>query len=83
MKILLFFFISSILLYKFRNINIYEKFLNSKNLQENDTAYEEEEHIIPSNDNVDDDEPEKEKTKNSTNIFPLLLGFDHYEYSNI
>jgi hypothetical protein len=82
MKILLFFFISSIFLYKFRNINIYEKFLNSKKLQENDTAYEEEEHIIPSNDNVDDDEPEKEKTKNSTNIFPLLLGFDHYEYSN-
>jgi hypothetical protein len=82
MKILLFFFISSILLYKFRNINIYEKFLNSKKLQENDTAYEEEEHIIPSNDNVDDDEPEKEKTKNSTNIFPLLLGFDQYEYSN-
>ena len=61
--------------YRCRNINIYGKFLNSRNLQE-------EEQSCPSNDNEDDDEPEQEKIKNSTNIFPLLLGFDQYEYSN-
>ena len=82
MRIILFLFINSILFYRCRNINIYEKFLNSRKLQEDDTSYEEEEQSSPSNDNGDDDEPEQEKIKNSTNIFPLLLGFDQYEYSN-
>ena len=82
MRIILFLFINSILFYRCRNINIYEKVLNSRKLQEDDTSYEEEEQSSPSNDNGDDDEPEQEKIKNSTNIFPLLLGFDQYEYSN-
>ena len=82
MRIILFLFINSILFYRCRNINIYGKFLNSRKLQEDDTSYEEEEQSSPSNDNGDDDEPEQEKIKNSTNIFPLLLGFDQYEYSN-
>ena len=82
MRIILFLFINSILFYRCRNINIYEKFLNSRKLQEDDTSYEEEEQSSPSNDNGDGDEPEQEKIKNSTNIFSLLLGFDQYEYSN-
>ena len=82
MRIILFLFINSILFYRCRNINIYGKFLNSRKLQEDDTSYEEEEQPISSNDDNDNDEPEQEKTKNSTNIYPLLLGFDHYEYSN-
>jgi len=84
MRILLLLFINLILFYRYRNINIYKKILNSRKLQEIDISYGEENQTSPSNEDEDDDddEPEQEKSKNSTNIFPLFLGFDQYEYSN-
>lgn len=85
MKIQNFLLINSILFYSCRNINIYEKFSNSRKLEgdddsTNDSNEEEEENNT--SDEVDDDQKENENENSTYIIPPLLFGFDQYEFSN-
>ena len=89
MKILLFLFINSILIYGARNINAYKKLFNSRKLDENDTkennTIETEDgtqEIDSTNEEIDTDTVESgNSTYNKSQL--LLLGFDRYQYNDI
>lgn len=87
MKIQFFFFISSILIYNTRNINLYKKSVSSRKLQESDILITDTVTTVLGNTykEVSSDTVEMKESTNyeyqSTNYSQsLLLGFDRYKY---
>lgn len=83
MRIILFLFINSILLYSSRNIKVYKKFLNLRKLNEGDSSDIDNftEEIDSTNEETTDITTNWNSTPNKTQTL-LLLGFDRYQYNS-